>query len=148
MGTILPNQIPSMTAPLIDIKTGRINQTWFLFLYNIANEVLGTQNSTAAAQYAQLIADLDADADESDSLIDKAHIAALEKQSDDTVNPTLASVNQALMMAYDALEPVITLYGSSSTTAPSAGGAGALPATPKGYLTVTVNGNSQQMAYY
>lgn len=40
------------------------------------------------------------------------------------------------------------ITGPSSTTAPGAGGAGALPATPKGYLTVLVNGVSQKIAYY
>lgn len=40
------------------------------------------------------------------------------------------------------------LTGVSSTTAPGAGGAGALPATPKGYLTVRVNGTDQKLPYY
>ncbi|SDJ08199.1 hypothetical protein SAMN05444157_1640 [Frankineae bacterium MT45] len=34
------------------------------------------------------------------------------------------------------------------TTAPGAGGAAALPATPAGYMTVTVNGTARQIAYY
>lgn len=37
---------------------------------------------------------------------------------------------------------------TTSTVAPAAGGAGALPATPKGYITVSINGTSQQVAYY
>jgi hypothetical protein len=37
---------------------------------------------------------------------------------------------------------------TTTTTAPAAGGAGALPATPKGYVTIQVKGTDQQMAYY
>jgi hypothetical protein len=41
-------------------------------------------------------------------------------------------------------------FGSvaTTTTAPGAGGAGALPATPKGYFTLSINGTAQQIAYY
>lgn len=37
---------------------------------------------------------------------------------------------------------------ATSGSSPAAGGAGALPATPKGYATVNINGTSQQVAYY
>lgn len=37
---------------------------------------------------------------------------------------------------------------TTTTTAPSAGGAGALPATPTGYITLNVNGTNRQFAYY
>lgn len=37
---------------------------------------------------------------------------------------------------------------STTTVAPGAGGAGALPATPAGYVTVIINGVSRQLAYY
>jgi hypothetical protein len=37
---------------------------------------------------------------------------------------------------------------TTGTTAPSAGGAGALPATPLGYLTININGTNRQMPYY
>lgn len=40
------------------------------------------------------------------------------------------------------------LSGASTTTAPGAGGAGALPATPLGYLTMQVNGTNRQIPYY
>lgn len=40
------------------------------------------------------------------------------------------------------------ISGSSTTSAPAAGGASALPATPTGYLTVTINGTSRQIAFY
>lgn len=42
----------------------------------------------------------------------------------------------------------IDLYGATTTSSPSAGGAGALPATPLGYATVYVNGTSRKVAYY
>lgn len=37
---------------------------------------------------------------------------------------------------------------ATTTSAPSAGGAGALPATPLGYLTINVNGTDRKVAYY
>lgn len=37
---------------------------------------------------------------------------------------------------------------TTTTTAPSAGGAGALPATPTGYATVTIGGTARKFAYY
>lgn len=40
------------------------------------------------------------------------------------------------------------LNGTSVTTAPAAGGAGALPATPLGYLSVLINGTARKIAYY
>jgi hypothetical protein len=43
---------------------------------------------------------------------------------------------------------VIGHTGATTTTAPAAGGAGALPATPLGYLTVNVNGTARKIAYY
>lgn len=37
---------------------------------------------------------------------------------------------------------------ATTATAPTAGGAGALPATPAGYMTVTVGGTARKVAYY
>jgi hypothetical protein len=37
---------------------------------------------------------------------------------------------------------------TTSTTAPAAGGAGALPATPTGYMTLRINGVNRQVPYY
>lgn len=37
---------------------------------------------------------------------------------------------------------------STTTSAPSAGAGGALPATPAGYLTTTVNGAPHKIPYY
>ena len=37
---------------------------------------------------------------------------------------------------------------ATGTTAPSAGGAGALPATPAGYMTINVGGTDRKIPYY
>ncbi len=42
----------------------------------------------------------------------------------------------------------LTMSPATTTTAPSAGGAGALPATPAGYATVTIGGTARKIAYY
>lgn len=42
----------------------------------------------------------------------------------------------------------ISFSPATTMTAPSAGGAGALPATPTGYATVTIGGTARKIAYY
>ena len=42
----------------------------------------------------------------------------------------------------------ISFATSTTTSAPAAGGAGALPATPLGYATITINGTARKIAYY
>lgn len=44
--------------------------------------------------------------------------------------------------------PTVHLAAVTGTTAPAAGGAGALPATPLGYATVSINGAPRKIAYY
>lgn len=46
-----------------------------------------------------------------------------------------------------SLEPVFPI-AQTTTTAPGAGGAGALPATPLGYTTVYINGTARKIPYY
>ena len=42
----------------------------------------------------------------------------------------------------------ITINPATGTVAPAAGGAGALPATPAGYLTITIGVTARQIPYY
>lgn len=42
----------------------------------------------------------------------------------------------------------ITLKAATSTTSATGGGASALPATPTGYMTISINGTSYKMPYY
>ncbi len=42
----------------------------------------------------------------------------------------------------------ISIAPATTTTAPAAGGAGALPATPTGYANITIGGTVRKMAYY
>lgn len=42
----------------------------------------------------------------------------------------------------------IRLNTDETTTSPSAGGAGALPATPAGYISVSINGTARKVPYY
>lgn len=37
---------------------------------------------------------------------------------------------------------------ATGAVAPGAGGAGALPATPAGYVTININGTARQLPYY
>lgn len=63
-------------------------------------------------------------------------------------NPNVSVSDQANDTLTSWVAPSNMLYGVAGTVAPSAGGAGALPATPLGYLTVNVNGSSRKIAYY
>ncbi len=47
-----------------------------------------------------------------------------------------------------AVTPMSLVGQTTGTSSPAAGGAGALPATPKGYLAVSINGSPQQIPYY
>lgn len=42
----------------------------------------------------------------------------------------------------------ISIAPATTTTAPSSGGAGALPATPTGYFTINIGGTARKVAYY
>jgi hypothetical protein len=80
----------------------------------------------------------------------------------DAVNDAENSVTHALEIdrtgttidAVTLLATLIRLAGavrmdvSTTTTAPSAGAAAALPATPAGYMTINVNGTDRQVPYY
>ena len=71
---------------------------------------------------------------------------------DDTSGSTGTKVRIGRVRMYHAQEPVLTdlelRNAVTTTTAPSAGGAGALPATPLGYVEINVNGATRKVAYY
>jgi hypothetical protein len=71
---------------------------------------------------------------------------------DDTSGSTGTKVRIGRVRMYHAQEPVLCDLELrnvvTTTTAPSAGGAGALPATPLGYMEAYINGNLRKIAYY
>lgn len=53
------------------------------------------------------------------------------------------------VLSFEIKSGKINLAGHATTAvAPAAGGAGALPATPTGYVTIQVNGTDRKVAYY
>jgi hypothetical protein len=105
MASILPNQIISEGTPFID-KNGDNDHNWWLFFYNISQQVLGNSNSSASAFAAQLNADLDADVDSTDSLTLVKRITNLEKLiGDPEPGASMADVVRALNLAQDGLLP-------------------------------------------
>ena len=104
MASILPNQIPPPTSKVLD---GLIfEKNWWLFFYNISLQVLGNQGTSAAAYAAQLVADLDADADESDLLPLVRRVNSLEKLvGDPDPSASIADVIKSLVLAQDGLLP-------------------------------------------
>ena len=62
---------------------------------------------------------------------------------------TLAQLGNADRYAGWQLNGAIQLVNPGTTTvAPGAGGAGALPATPAGYVTITIAGVARKLPYY
>lgn len=51
-------------------------------------------------------------------------------------------------LTIDGAGKLVLMNQTIGTTSPAAGGAGALPATPAGYVTVPINGTSRQIPYY
>jgi hypothetical protein len=49
---------------------------------------------------------------------------------------------------FEVAAGTIAISPATTTTAPAAGGAGALPATPAGYMTITIGGVDRKVAYY
>ena len=103
---ILPNQIIPEAVPFIDKDENgnlRNNHNWWLWCYNISQQVLGNSGSTSAAFAAQLNADLDADVDATDSLYLVKRVENLEKQAQDLLPDPIDS--RALLLAQDGLLP-------------------------------------------
>jgi hypothetical protein len=81
--------------------------------------------------------------------------ASIENTGEAAVTGLVADLAAKAPVASPTFTGTVTIPGtvalSSSTvgtTAPAAGGAGALPATPLGYVTVNINGTNHQIAYY
>lgn len=105
MASLLPNQIIPESVLFVD-DDGHGNRknshTWWLFFYNLAQQVLGNQGTSAAAFAAQLNADLDADVDQSDSLYLVKRVENLEKRIQDIALPEPIDT-RALLLAQDGL---------------------------------------------
>jgi hypothetical protein len=106
MPSILPNQIVPEVIPFVDQDERgnlRNNHNWWLWAYNISQQVLGNTGSTAAAFAAQLNADLDADVDQADSLSLVKRVESLEKQVYEALPDPIDT--RALLLAQDGLLP-------------------------------------------
>lgn len=154
--SLLPNQIPPPTAPLMGAN-GMMEQNWWLFFYNLAEQVLGNQNATSSAIATQLLADSDTDASTVDPISLFRRVANLEAQQG--IEPqqyaTISDVQQALQLSQsDELVP-IKLAGSSGLTSVGLSDAstapiytvGASPLTANGTLTLTLKTQSANTAF-
>lgn len=101
--SVLPNQIPPESVDLISTDDPRkIAHNWWLWGYNISQQILGNQGTSAAAFAAQLNADLDADVDQSDSLYLVKRVENLEKRIQDIALPEPIDT-RAILLAQDGL---------------------------------------------
>jgi hypothetical protein len=102
MASILPNQVLPEGIPFID-RHGKNDHNWWLFFYNLSQNVLGNAGTSTSALAAQINAEVDLDAAYVDLLPLNQRVANLEKQLAD---PYPESPNSAaLMLAYDDLLP-------------------------------------------
>lgn len=76
------------------------------------------------------------------------HVASADRTLDLQGGAGVAPIIKASTGSLGIASPLELTNQTVSTTAPSAGGAGALPATPAGYVTILVNGTSRVMPYY
>jgi hypothetical protein len=88
-------------------------------------------------------------------LTEGAPIGAIQPSTGTFTSVSASSVSASGGVSGGSVSAAGSLSGGSlaispttTTTAPAAGGAGALPATPAGYATITINGTSHQIPYY
>lgn len=73
--------------------------------------------------------------------------AAVAGGTQGIIKATVNAVDVA-KFSHDGTNGTVAIAVATTTSAPSAGGGGALPATPTGYATVTIGGTSRQIAFY
>lgn len=120
---------PSEIANLLSVSENTVRSA----LQTLANAATG---QAAPASIDQRIVDL------AYSGHPVPQIANLTGQDENHVRGVLQDLTKTQSQAES------TLNGTTQTTAPAAGGAAALPATPTGYVTVRVNGTDRRIAYY
>lgn len=113
--SLLPNTIlpPSMPFGRFDAEKGLviIEQNWWLFLYNLSLNVLGTPGITSLSASALLeLSSLESDANDTDAIISRQGIsnAAVQTiQAADVVvsDADLPSIARVLLLAQDVLLP-------------------------------------------
>jgi hypothetical protein len=116
MSTLLPNEIPPIGTWTLS-KTGALNENCWLFLYNLAQHVLGTQGSTSSVTAIQVLTDVDSDAQTTDFLSFDARITALEQQlaiPQDPVPSLTQSVPEDLPPANHRAQPVWSVIVGAS----------------------------------
>lgn len=103
----LPNQIPPQSVPatMIGPEGQQVFETnWWLFFYNLANQVLTGQNGNIALPPAVNIPMIDSDVFDTDSLLaSRLALNAALQIPDADVGPSTRDVANALLLATDAL---------------------------------------------
>lgn len=79
-----------------------------------------------------------------------AAAGAIRLPNTQAVNWRNAANSADVGLSFDATDrlTMTTTAANLTTTSPAAGGAGALPATPAGYLAVVINGTARKLVYY
>ena len=118
-GRILPADTPIGKADENGSVT--IDKNWWLFLYNIAAQVLGTTGQGLSSTSLQQLQASDDDSIDSDAIVLRAQIAALANQIqiENDPAPSLQDVRNALILAQDVLlpDPVVPTPGLEQTIA-------------------------------
>lgn len=136
MPSLLPNQIPSESVDVITQNDPKkMAHNWWLFFYNLSQQVLGSGSGTTAAYQAQVIADLDADIDSTDAIGLVRRVANLEKQVYEPLPDQIDT--RALLLAQDAILPDPTPRAQPVTVVAVSGGTFTYTALADG--TVIVN---------
>jgi hypothetical protein len=108
---ILPNQILPPSAPFLN-PDGTIAHDWWLWLYNVGQSALGNSNTSSVAYQAQVISDLDGDADIAGLKGVADRISALETLVSDTPDPTKSIIDRIAALE----QQVLDIYEGSGFT--------------------------------
>jgi hypothetical protein len=103
--SVLPNRIVPESISFIN-KDGQNNHDWWLFFYNIYQQVIGTGPSSSPDIVVQLSEETEIDASTVDQYSLIRRVANLERQvAEPEIFPSQLDVTRALLLAQDPLLP-------------------------------------------
>lgn len=112
--SVLPNQILPPNVQWMN-SDGTPTKDFYLLMYNLAQQVLGNSNSSAAAVAAFINADMDADIDTTDALSLVRRVTNLENQIDIVGHTDLLSLAQRVSNLESQLIEAPPTMGATAT---------------------------------
>lgn len=150
MSSNFKSDVPLANVPLVDPGTGLVSEAWFLFLIQLWRRTGGSAPANGLFTVADVLALEETFAPAAAGAYSGLNEATFAKPSptsmlaDVVVSPAQSNSKMADMVT----APLSSIGGPTTTSAPGAGGAGALPATPAGYAVAMIDGVKRLVAFY